>query len=58
MSTTIENINKMLHTIILKQREQYVIETLNKLEQEMLEVLPEEEVSLYMQQAKKIVFKK
>ena len=54
----IDNLNTRLYAIILKEREKYTLEKLQIIENRLLDVLPEEEVSSYMKKAKKIVFKK
>jgi hypothetical protein len=57
-SSSIDSLNTRLHAIILKEREKYTLEKLKIIETRLLDVLPEEEVILYMKKAKKLVFKK
>ena len=58
MNTNIENINSILRALILKHREDYVLETLEAIEQCLINKLPIEQVQDYMNNARKIVFKK
>lgn len=58
MNTNIENINSILRALILKKREEYALETLETIEQCLLNELPIEQVQDYMNNARKIVFKK
>ena len=58
MNTDIQNINSRLTALILKKREHYAIETLEAIEHHLLDELPVEEVKKYMENARKIVFKK
>lgn len=58
MNTDIENINSRLRALILKQREEYALETLEIIEQHLIQKLPAHEVQKYMENARKIVFKK
>ena len=58
MNTDIENINSILRALILKQREEYALETLEIIEQCLMDELPIEQVQDYMKNARKIVFKK
>tara|TARA_Y100000385_G_C12545282_1_gene405508 strand:+ start:221 stop:400 length:180 start_codon:yes stop_codon:yes gene_type:complete len=59
MNSNIENLNGILRALILKQREDYVLETMETLEQYLIEEnLPLQEVQEYMENARKIVFKK
>ena len=57
MDTDIENLNTRLRALILKKRENYAHETLDLMEHYLLEVMDKEEVKLYMENARKIVFK-
>ena len=58
MNTNIESINSILRALILKQREEYVLETLETIEQCLMNELPIEQVQDYIKNARKIVFKK
>ena len=58
MNTNIENLNTILRALILKKREDYVLETLETIEQCLLDDIPVEEVQVYIENARKIVFKK
>ena len=58
MNSDIENLNTILRALILKQREDYVIETLKTLEKCLCDELSAVEVKEYMKNARKIVFKK
>ena len=58
MNTNIESINSILRALILKQREDYALETLETIEQCLMNELPIEEVQDYVKNARKIVFKK
>ena len=58
MNTNIESINSILRALILKQREDYVLETLETIEQCLMNELPIEQVQDYVKNARKIVFKK
>lgn len=58
MNTNIESINSILRALILKQREDYVLETLETIEQCLINELPIEQVQDYIKNARKIVFKK
>lgn len=58
MNTNIESINSILRALILKQREDYVLETLETIEQCLMNELPIEQVQDYIKNARKIVFKK
>lgn len=58
MNTNIESINSILRALILKQREDYALETLETIEQCLMNELPIEQVQDYVKNARKIVFKK
>lgn len=58
MNSDIEHLNTILRALILKQREDYVIETLETLEKCLCDELSAVEVKEYMKNARKIVFKK
>lgn len=59
MNSSIESLNSILRALILKQREDYALETMEALEQYLIEEnLPVQEVQEYMKNARKIVFKK
>lgn len=58
MNTNIENINSILRALILKHREDYALETFEAIEQCLINKLPIEQVQDYMNNARKIVFKK
>jgi hypothetical protein len=58
MNSEIENLNTILRALILKQREDYVIDILETLEKDLCDRLSAVEVKNYMKNARKIVFKK
>ncbi len=59
MNSSIESLNSILRALILKHREDYALETMEALEQYLIEEnLPVQEVQEYMKNARKIVFKK
>ena len=58
MNSDIENLNSVLRALILKHREEYVLEALKNIEYCLMEQLSIEEVQNYMENAHKIVFKK
>jgi hypothetical protein len=59
MNSSIESLNSILRALILKHREDYALETMEALEQYLIEEnLTVQEVQEYMKNARKIVFKK
>ena len=59
MDSEIENLNRRLRALILKERHSYAVDTLSTIENMLLDtVLPIHEVESYMENARKIVFKK
>ena len=59
MNSSIESLNSILRSLILKHREDYALETMEALEQYLIEEnLTVQEVQEYMKNARKIVFKK
>lgn len=59
MNLSIESLNSILRALILKHREDYALETMEALEQYLIEEnLTVQEVQEYMKNARKIVFKK
>ena len=59
MNSSIESLNSILRALILKHREDYALETMEDLEQYLIEEnITVQEVQAYMKNARKIVFKK
>lgn len=58
MDSDIENINSRLRALILKDRKNYADQVLKQIEYELSKVLSEQEAKSYMENARKIVFKK